>query len=83
MLNNFGFHPSKIEDEIYDVIEPFEVGVDRYEAEAVDAIVDFFYNNYSHIKYTYWAGSSGFCIAFVDDGYPHMISFDLVESEDE
>ena len=83
MLNNFGFHPSKIEDEIYDVIEPFEVGVDRYEVEVVDAIVDFFYNNYSHIKYTYWAGSSGFCIAFVDDGYPHMISFDLVESEEE
>ena len=83
MMNNFGFHPSKIENEIYDVIEPFEVGVDLYETEAVGAITDFLYNNYSHIKYNYWAGSKGFCIAFVDDGYPHMISFDLVESEGE
>lgn len=82
MLNNFGFHPSKIEDEIYDVIEPFEVGVDLYEEKVVDTIINFLNNNYPHIKYTYWAGSSGFCIAFVDNSYPHMISFDLIESED-
>ena len=83
MMNNFGFHPSKIEDEIYDIIEPFEVGTDLYEAEVVDAIIDFLYNNYSHIKYTYWAGSRGFGLSSVDNGYPHIISFDLVESEGE
>lgn len=83
MMNNFGFHRSKIENEIYDVIEPFEVGVDVYEEEVVGAITDFFYNNYSHIKYTYWCGSAGFCMAFVDDGYPHMITFDIYQGEEE
>ena len=83
MMNNFGFHRSKIENDIYDVIEPFEVGVDVYEEEAVGAITDFLYNNYSHIKYEYWCGSKDFCIAFVDDGYPHMISFDIYQGEEE
>ena len=82
MLNNFGFHPSKVEDDIYDIIEPFEMGIDRYEVKVVDVIIDFLHNNYPYIKYTYWAGSNGFCISFVDGGYPHMIAFDLVESED-
>ena len=82
MQNNFGFHRSKIENEIYDVIEPFEVGIDVYDPAAVDAVIDFLYNNYSHIKYTYWCGSAGFCMAFVDDGYPHMVTFDVYEEKE-
>jgi hypothetical protein len=38
------FHPSYIEDEIYEIMDDYIVGSDTYEAGLVDAISDFFTN---------------------------------------
>lgn len=79
MLGNF--HPSKIEDEIYSIMDDYEIGTDSFQAGVIDAISDYLLN-YAKVEYqlscSNWAdGSGGVCaVSFVEDGFPHLVMFD-------
>ena len=44
MLGNTKFHPSFIEDEIYEIMDDYIVGSDTYEEGLVSAVTDFLTN---------------------------------------
>ena len=78
MLGNF--HPSAIANQIYNILEGYEIKIDVYEHDAIDAIIS--YIEEFHIEYNLccsdWPNEEGgVCgIAFVDQGYPQLIMFD-------
>lgn len=78
MLGNF--HPSRIENKIYDIMEEFEIGCDLYQYAVTDKIVEWFGD--LHIEYQLccsdWTNEDGgvCAVAFVEDGYPHLVVFD-------
>ena len=47
MLGNF--HPSRIENKIYDIMEEFEIGCDLYQYAVTDKIAEWFGD--FHIEY--------------------------------
>lgn len=81
MLGNF--NPSVITNEIYDILEDYEVQVDTYKHEATYAIVDYFINNL-HIEYFLdccdWPNEEGgvCAIAFINNGHPQLVTFDYM-----
>ena len=74
------FHPSKIEDEIYSIMDDYEIDMDSFQVGVIDAISDYLLN-YAKTEYQLncanWVdGSGGICaISFVEDGYPHLVMF--------
>ena len=78
MLGNF--HPSTIENKIYDIMEEFEIGCDLYQHSVTDKIAEWLCD--LHIEYQLccsdWPNEEGgvCAIAFIEDGYPHLIIFD-------
>ena len=78
MLGNF--HPSRIENKIYDITEEFEIGCDLYQHAVTDKIAEWLSN--LHVEYQLccsdWPNEEGgvCAVAFVEDGYPHLVVFD-------
>ena len=78
MLGNF--HPSHIENKIYDVMEEFEIGCDLYKHSLTDKLAEWF--GELNIEYQLccsdWPNEEGgvCAVAFVEDGYPHLVVFD-------
>ena len=82
MLGNF--HPSHIEEKIYNLMEDYEIGTDIYDFSLTEKLVDWFTN--LHIEFqlccSEWPnGEGGVCsVAFVEEGFPHLIVFDYYKA---
>ena len=79
------FNPSKMMDEIYDMLDAYETeGLDLYNRGAVDALVDYLHN-YTNLNGEYliccteWPNEEGgsCSAAFVENGHPQLIVFDF------
>lgn len=74
------FHPSKIENQIYSLMEDYSVGTDVYSHKLTLKLVDWF--NSLGLEFQLECAidedaEGGVCaVAFVDEGYPHLIMFD-------
>lgn len=74
------FHPSKIENQIYSFMEDYSVGIDVYSHKLTLKLVDWF--NSLGLEFQLECAidedaEGGVCaVAFVDEGYPHLIMFD-------
>ena len=76
------FHPSKIENQIYSLMEDYSIGTDLYSHKLTLKLVDWF--NSLGLEFQLECvidedgeGEGGVCaVAFVDEGYPHLIMFD-------
>lgn len=74
------FHPSKIENQIYTFMEDYSVGTDVYSHKLTLKLVDWF--NSMGLEFQLECAidedaEGGVCaVAFVDEGYPHLIMFD-------
>lgn len=82
MLGNTKFRPSFIEDEIYEMMDDYIVGMETYEEGLVDAVSDFL-GNYCpgtewQLSCSEWPNcSGGVCyVSWIEDGHLHMIGFD-------
>ena len=80
------FYPSKIINQLYDIMDAYAWGVDRYLYELVYALEDSFKKNWPDIQWK-WARSEfpdeegGVCaFCWVEDGHPQMIMFDYTYS---
>lgn len=74
------FHPSKIENQIYSLMENYSIGTDVYSHKLTLKLVDWF--NSLGLEFQLECAidedeEGGVCaVAFVDEGYPHLIMFD-------
>lgn len=74
------FHPSQIENQIYTLMEDYSVGTDVYSYKLTLKLVDWF--NSLGLEFQLECvidedEEGGVCaVAFVDEGYPHLIMFD-------
>lgn len=76
------WYPSRIENEIYSMMDDYMIGMETYEKGLVDAITDFF-SNYCHniewnLACSEWPDySGGVCyVSWIEEGHIHMIGFD-------
>ena len=78
------FYPSKTADKIYDIIDDYEVNVDLYLSQAIDAIVDYFaeisFSEFQLICSDWPNCEGGTCsIAFMENGHSHLLTFDYIK----
>lgn len=79
------FHPSYIENEIYDIMEAYIAGIDLYEERLINRLIEFFKGKYSGVEWllscNQWPGlSAGTCsISWIENGHLHMINFDYTK----
>ena len=82
MLGNEKFYPSAIEDEIYEMMDDYMLGIEIYEEGLVNAISDFLSNHCPNIKWqlgcSEWPDcSGGACfVSWIEADHLHMIGFD-------
>ena len=87
MLGNTKFNPSFIEDEIYEMMDDYMVGMDTYNEGLVSAVTDFLTNYNPGVKWNLgcseWPDcSGGVCyISWIENGHLHMIGFDYKKEE--
>lgn len=73
--------PSHIENDLYDIMESHEIGLNLYEEDVVEEIIEYFTHKFNVqwlLDQSEWpdmTGSSCF-ISFIDDGTLHMVGFD-------
>ena len=80
------FYPSKLVDEIYGIMDDYDLNFDTYQIGVIDAIIDFL-KNYAKVEYNYSCLDSdpfaprGFCaFSFIDEnGHPQVIHFEYAE----
>lgn len=74
------FHPSQIENQIYSFMEDYSVGTDVYSYKLTLKLADWFNSLGLEFQLECAVGEDaegGVCaVAFVDEGYPHLIMFD-------
>lgn len=76
------WRPSKIEDEIYGILEDYEVGTNLYEYNATNAVTDLLVNYCPTIQWqlgcSEWPDcTGGVCaVSWIEDGTIHTIMFD-------
>ena len=79
--------PPYLENEIYDIMEVFEIGFDIYEERLVDAISDFFAEFKRDIEHrivcSEWPDcSGGVCfVCWIENGHLGSVSFDYKKGE--
>lgn len=79
------FYPSKLVDEIYSIMDGFDLNFDTYHIDVFDAIIDFL--NDVKVEYNYSILDSdpydnrGFCaFSFIDEnGHPQVIHFEYAD----
>lgn len=75
------FYPSKIENEIYNIMENHMIGIDTYNEDTSESIINFF-SKHPNIEFqlvcSEWPNcEGGVCaISFQEEGHPHLIMFD-------
>ena len=89
MFGNTKFHPSFIEDEIYEMMDDYIVGSDTYEEGLVSAVTDFLTNYAPVVEWNLacseWPNcSGGVCyVSWIENGHLHMIGFDYKKEGEE
>ena len=79
MLGNF--HPSTVVDEIYGIMDDYEIATDVFNHGLCDAIADYL-ANHVHVEFNLccsdWPNKEGgvCAVAFVENGYPQLVMFD-------
>lgn len=79
MLGNF--NPSPILDEIYNILEEYEISIDIYEQAVIERITDYL-DDKTHGEYAlacddYPNECGGHCaVAFIDKGHPQLVFFE-------
>jgi hypothetical protein len=74
--------PSKILNELYNILEEYEVNLDTYAFGAFSAVEDYLKHS-AYIPYQAhfqpWDNGFGGCysIAFVEDGFPFLLTFEM------
>ena len=80
MLGTNVFYPSKIEDEIYDLMIDFTAGSDSYTEELVGVAIEYLGDHATewHAGCTeYPDGTGGICyLSWIENGHLHMIDFE-------
>lgn len=69
--------PSKIENDLYDIMEHYEMGFDTYEYTVIDEIISYFEARPS-VQWQLDCSEGTTHIAFVDNGTLHMITFEYI-----
>ena len=75
--------PSKILNELYNILAEYEVNLDTYDNGAFSAVENYL-NTYARTSYQAyfqpWDNGLGgvWNIAFVEDGFPFLLAFELV-----
>lgn len=88
-FGNSGFHPSRVENRIYDLMnEPeFLCGLDVYTDSLFDAVCDMIKQEFpgveweAHAHPTWVPGVCGVSFAWVEDGHIHLIGWSYEEKE--
>ena len=83
------WRPSKIENEIYGILEDYEVGIDLYEVGATDAVTDYLAHHCPECKGQWQLGCStwpnetgGVCaVSWIEDGTIHSLMFDYTKED--
>ena len=75
------FHPSIIESRIEEIMDFHAIGIDLYDSELADKIIDYLSNTLKidfQILHSDWPDETGgtCAVAFIDDGHPHLVMFD-------
>ena len=87
MLGNMRFNPSVIEDEIYEMMDDYMVGLNIYNEGLVSAVTDFFINHNPIVEWNLdcseWPNcEGGACfVSWIENGHLHMIGFDYKKEE--
>ena len=80
MLGTNVFYPSKIEDEIYDLMIDFTVGSDSYTEELVGVAIEYLGDHAAECRAgctEYPDGTGGICyLSWIENGHLHMIDFE-------
>ena len=80
MLGTNVFYPSKIEDEIYDLMIDFTVGSDSYTEELVGVAIEYLGDHATEWRAgctEYLDGTGGICyLSWIENGHLHMIDFE-------
>ena len=89
-ISNTTFHPSRVEDRIYDLMEQEEyiVGIDLYTENLFTAVHKMITEEFPNVEYETYATRSIRSadiylqsFAWVEDGHVHLIGWDFVEEE--
>lgn len=80
------FYPSKIVDEIYSIMDDYDLNFDLYHYGVFKAISDYL-ENYAQVEYNYSIldsdpfGNRGYCaFSFIDEnGHPQVIHFEYAD----
>ena len=75
------FHPSIIEARIEEIMDFHAISIDLYSFDLTDKIVDYLSNTLKidfQLCCSDWPDETGgtCAVAFIDDGYPHLVMFD-------
>lgn len=76
------FYPSEIENQIYEMMDNHILGIDLYEEDLTEEIIDYFTNYYPaeewNLACSEWPDcSGGACyVSWIENGHIHMIGFD-------
>lgn len=84
MLDNY--YPSKIINQVYDLMDEYAYGLDIYLRGLIDALINFFDKELPNVQWTYECSTfpdeeGGVCaFCWVEDGHPQMVIFDYTYS---
>ena len=86
MLGNMKFHPSYVEDGIYDFMDDYAVGTDTYKESLINVIADYLDKYTPQIEWglsvTERLFDGGVCyVSWIENGHLHMIGFDYVKED--
>ena len=90
-ISNTTFHPSRVEDRIYDLMEQEEytAGIDLYTESLLNAVHNMIIKEFPEVEYETFAVRSlrgaGIYIqsfAWVEDGHIHLIGWDFEEDDE-
>ena len=80
MLGTNVFYPSKIEEEIYDLMIDFTAGSDSYIEELVEVAIEYLGDHATEWRAgcaEYPDGTGGICyLSWIENGHLHMIDFE-------
>jgi hypothetical protein len=82
MLGNTKFHPSFIEDEIYEMMDDYAIGSDTFGEALISATSKFFVERHPEVEWhlgcSVWPDyTGGTCfVSWIENGHLHMLGFD-------
>lgn len=85
-IGNHGFHPSQVEDRIYDLMELSDniAGMDSYTNNLLVDVCEMMRNEFSYMEWEAFSvkndkGGYTMSFAWVEHGHIHLIGWDIME----